>query len=66
MLKIKAYDNFLKQEIKNIRSIHFDRFNENKICLIVYTQHKINPCVEIKERDKIYCNEFTIEEVSNE
>jgi uncharacterized phage protein (TIGR01671 family) len=60
-IKFRGWDNFLKQPIENILTIKIDRRN-NTPCLIIYTKIKININREIKELDKIYCNQFVLEQ----
>lgn len=58
-IKFRAWDRFRKKIVANILTIKIHRDTENP-CLIVYTDKKINLYQEIKESDKIYCNEFEL------
>lgn len=58
-IKVRAWDKSRNRMVMNITTIKIDRRN-NVPCLIVYPDKKINPYKEIKEKDKVYCNEFKL------
>lgn len=61
--KFKAYDNYLKREVEPrlILSIHFDRRTQEPNLLVYMNKYK-TPYRELTTFDKIYCNDFELEE----